>query len=78
MLRSFSVESAAVGGAACFALGLVGLFAATWIWSSRDFGDLDYRETMRLVVPAAALVTIGAQVALAGFVSGMFRVAQRP
>ncbi len=78
VLRSFSVESAAVGGAACFALGLVGLFAATWIWSSRDFGDLDYRETMRLVVPAAALVTIGAQVALAGFVSGMFRVAQRP
>ncbi len=78
VLRTFSVERAVVLGAACSVLGLAGLVAATWIWSSRDFGDLDYRETMRLVVPAAALVTIGAQVALAGFVSGMFRVAQRP
>jgi glycosyltransferase involved in cell wall biosynthesis len=69
VLRSFSVESAAVVGAACFALGLVGLFAATWIWSSRDFGDLDYRETMRLVVPAAAMVAVGMQIVLAGFVS---------
>jgi hypothetical protein len=52
--------------------------AATWIWSSKDFSDLDHRETMRLVVPAAAMVTIGVQIALAGFVSGMFRIAQRP
>jgi hypothetical protein len=33
---------------------------------------------MRLVVPAAAMVAVGVQVALAGLVSGMVRVAQRP
>lgn len=78
VLRAFSVESAAVGGSACVVLGLAGLAAATWTWWSRDFGGLDYRDTTRLVVPAAALVTVGVQVVLAGFVSGMFRVAQRP
>jgi Glycosyl transferase family 2 len=78
VLRVFSVERATFAGAACFVLGLAGLAAATWIWSSRDFGDLDYRETMRLVVPAAALVAVGMQIVLAGFVSGMFRIAQRP
>jgi hypothetical protein len=77
-LRVFSVERATIAGAACFVLGLAGLVAATWVWSSRDFGDLDYRQTMRLVVPAAAMVTVGMQIVLAGFVSGMFRIAQRP
>ena len=78
VLRSFSMGRAVVLGAARSVLGLAGLAAATWIWSSKDFGDLDHRETMRLVVPAAAMVTIGVQIALAGFVSGMFRIAQRP
>ena len=78
MLRSFSVGRAVVLGATCSVLGLAGLATATWIWSPKNFGDLDHRETMRLVVPAAAMVTIGVQVALAGFVSGMFRVARRP
>ncbi len=77
-LRAFSVERAATGGIACAAIGFVGLGAATWLWSAQGFGNLDYRQTMRLVVPAVTSVTVGMQVVLAGFVSGMLRVARRP
>jgi glycosyltransferase involved in cell wall biosynthesis len=77
-LRAFSVERAATVGTACAAIGFVGLGAATWLWSAHGFGNLDYRQTMRVVVPAVTLVTVGMQVVLAGFVSGMLRVARRP
>ncbi len=74
ILRVFTVENAAAAGLTSAALGLGGLLAAASAWSDRGFGDLDYRETMRIVVPAVTLIAVGAQVVLAGFVSGLLRV----
>jgi hypothetical protein len=78
VLQVLTVERVVVAGLACAALGVLGLGAATWIWSRRDFGHLDYAETMRLVMPASLLVAAGAQTTLAGFVSGLFRARPRP
>jgi hypothetical protein len=73
MLRAFSVERAVAAGLGCGMAGLAGLLAATFVWWTRGFGDLDYRQTMRLMIPAVTLVGVGAQVVFAGFVSGLLR-----
>jgi hypothetical protein len=36
-------------------------------WRLRGFGELDYAETMRLVVPGVTLVALGFQTMLASF-----------
>lgn len=57
-----------------FAVGLtsflagVGLIAwAAWAWMNRDFGHLDYAETMRVVIPGVTLATVGFQTIFASF-----------
>jgi hypothetical protein len=77
VLGLLTVERLLVGGAVAVAVGLVGLVAATSIWSAHDFGRLEDAPTMRLVIPSAALIGAGVQMALAGFVSGLLRVPRR-
>jgi hypothetical protein len=72
-LRVLTVERLVAGGAAAFLGGLLGIAAATWVWREHAYGDLDYAQTMRLVVPSAALIAAGVQTTLAGFVSGLLR-----
>jgi glycosyltransferase involved in cell wall biosynthesis len=47
--------------------GLTLLAAAVVHWAGRDFGALDYSETMRWVVPGATLTAFGFQTVLASF-----------
>ena len=54
---------AAVG--LCLGVGL--LIAAILQWANRDFGLLDYAETMRLVIPGSTLVALSFQTILSGF-----------
>jgi glycosyltransferase involved in cell wall biosynthesis len=41
--------------------------AAISIWGSRSFGELDYSETMRYVIPAGTLLALGFQTVLTSF-----------
>ena len=49
--RVLTLERALVGAAAAILVGVVLLVLAVNEWRAADFGDLDYADTMRLVVP---------------------------
>ena len=40
---------------------------ALFVWGDSGFADLDYRDTLRLVVPAATMLILGVQTVLASF-----------
>jgi glycosyltransferase involved in cell wall biosynthesis len=70
-LRRFSLEKLLV---IALALGFAGLtiFGVTFCdWYSAGFPDLDYRVTMRRMIPALTLVTISAQAIFNGFMLSM-------
>ncbi len=67
MYRWFNLETGLIAGALSFLLGLGLLGTAIWQWSSRDFGPLDYSQTMRIVIPGATLTMIGFQTVLSSF-----------
>jgi glycosyltransferase involved in cell wall biosynthesis len=47
--------------------GIVLLLCAVYHWYAIDFGDLDYSQTMRWVIPGATLTALGFQTVLSGF-----------
>jgi hypothetical protein len=54
-------------GALCIMAGLAGSGYAVRLWETRAFGPLDATRTLRLVIPSAALLVIGCQLALSSF-----------
>jgi glycosyltransferase involved in cell wall biosynthesis len=67
MFRYVKLETGLLLGALTVLAGLVGLVAAVVSWSAVDFGSLDPRLTMREVIPAAVLLTLGVQTVFASF-----------
>lgn len=67
LLKAVTLEWSLVASALLFLAGLVLSVLAMRFWSARDFGVLDPRETMRVVIPAVTLMGVGGQVALAAF-----------
>ena len=57
--------------------GLVLLAIAVNAWRLRDFGRLDYAQTMRWVVPGVTLTAIGFQTVLASFFVGILGLRRR-
>ena len=55
-----------IGGVALLA-GLVLLVASINLWRVNDFGNLDYAQTMRWVIPGVTLTTLGFQTVLNSF-----------
>ena len=49
------------------AWGLAMSIVALFVWGDSGFADLDYRETLRLVVPASTMLILGVQTVLASF-----------
>jgi glycosyltransferase involved in cell wall biosynthesis len=56
----------AVGGL-MFAAGTIGVIIAVLSWGAVGFGQLDPRLTMREIIPAAVLLTLGVQTIFASF-----------
>ena len=67
MFRYVKLETGLLLGTLTVLAGLVGLVAAVVSWSAVDFGSLDPRLTMREVIPAAVLLTLGVQTVFASF-----------
>jgi hypothetical protein len=65
------LETAVVTGFTLVGLGLVGTAVAVEHWEHRGFGDLDPRGTVRLVLPSAFLVALGAVWVFTGFVGSL-------
>ena len=67
VLRVFSLERTILLGLVLFALGFGGLLVAVIKWSAVGFGDLDYSETMRWVIPGTTLAALAFQTVLSSF-----------
>jgi glycosyltransferase involved in cell wall biosynthesis len=62
-----SLEGGLVAGSLCVLVGFIGSIYAVGDWGARSFGALDPTQTLRIVIPAVTLLTIGFQTILASF-----------
>jgi hypothetical protein len=70
MDKLFHYVTLEVGLAVGVVLMFAGLGASVYAvsgWGAQHFGMLDYSRTMRIVIPAALLLTMGAQTIFASF-----------
>jgi hypothetical protein len=67
MFRYINLETGLVLGALMTFVGVAGTLVAVASWGSAGFGALDPRTTMREVIPAAVLLTLGVQTIFASF-----------
>jgi glycosyltransferase involved in cell wall biosynthesis len=67
MFRYINLETGLVLGALMTFLGVAGTLVAVASWGSAGFGALDPRTTMREIIPAAVLLTLGVQTIFASF-----------
>ena len=67
MFRYVKLETGLAVGGLMFLAGVLGTVAAVWSWGSVGFGALDPRMTMREIIPAAVLLTLGVQTIFASF-----------
>ena len=67
MFRYVNLETGLAVGALMLVLGVAGTILAVLSWGSVGFGALDPGLTMREVIPAALLITLGVQTIFASF-----------
>jgi glycosyltransferase involved in cell wall biosynthesis len=67
MFRYIKLETGLVVGAAMFVVGIAGIAIAVVSWRSAGFGALDPVITMREIIPAAVLLTLGVQTIFVSF-----------
>ena len=67
ILRLFTLERGIVMGALSIVAGAAFLIAAVLKWKHAGFGQLSYPESLRLVIPAITLTTLGVQVVFSSF-----------
>jgi hypothetical protein len=67
LFRYITLEVGLAVGAALTLSGLGGSVYAVGGWGAQHFGMLDYSRTMRIVIPAALALTLGAQTIFASF-----------
>lgn len=62
-----NLERGIILGVGAIVTGVILLLGAVYKWYSIDFGQLDYSQTMRWVIPGATLTALGFQTILSGF-----------
>lgn len=67
LFRYITLELGLVFGGALMVSGLATSVYAVGVWGAKDFGPLDYSVTMRIIIPAALLLTLGVQTVFASF-----------
>jgi hypothetical protein len=59
-----NLEVGLITGALLTLGGVVLAIVALAIWGGRGFSELDYRDTLRIVIPSATLLMLGVQTVL--------------
>ena len=65
--EKLSLEAGALVGLGLIVAGFAMSIVALVVWGDSGFADLDYRETLRLVIPASTMLILGVQTVLASF-----------
>jgi glycosyltransferase involved in cell wall biosynthesis len=72
------LETGLVVGGLMFAAGVLGIVVAVFSWGAVGFGNLDPRLTMREIIPAAVLLTLGVQTVFASFFLSILGMEKEP
>ncbi|MTD46245.1 glycosyltransferase [Conexibacter sp. W3-3-2] len=75
--RILTLERALLVGAVAIVIGIGLLLVAVNEWRLGDFGQLNYADTMRLVVPGVTLTALGLQTVLSGFFISVLGLSRR-
>jgi glycosyltransferase involved in cell wall biosynthesis len=67
LFKVLNLERGLLAGALCMAAGVALLLGAWHQWRAVHFGPLDYRRTMRWVIPGMTLTALGFQTILSSF-----------
>jgi glycosyltransferase involved in cell wall biosynthesis len=74
--EKLSLEAGALVGLGLIVAGLAMSVVAIFVWGDSGFSELDYRETLRLVVPASTMLILGVQTVLASFFISILGIQQ--
>jgi len=77
LFRIVTMETGVFVGAALLLVGLAGTLVAVDFWGQRSFGDLDPRQTLRLIIPATLFLALGFQIILSSFFLSVLGLATR-
>jgi glycosyltransferase involved in cell wall biosynthesis len=77
LFRYITLEVGLAVGALLTTAGLALSVYSVSSWGSKHFGPLDYSHTMRLVIPAALFLTLGAQTVFASFFMSVLGLRRR-
>jgi hypothetical protein len=78
MRRFWSLEKGLVIGGLLALLGLAGLVISLVYWNGRGFGNLDPRDSLRIVVPSATALVMSFQVIFAALFASILLIRRRP
>jgi len=63
----FSLEGGLAAGIGLIVLGLSILIAAVLLWRHLGYGPMSYPQSLRMVIPAVTLLTVGVQICFSSF-----------
>ena len=67
VFRFFNLEKGILLGLAVLLAGILLFLRAVWIWRQHNYGDLDYEQNLRRLIPAATLIVLGVQTVFSSF-----------
>ena len=67
LFQIFTLERGLLAGAILILAGLGFFLRAIWLWREVGFGSLSYPDSLRLVIPAVTMITIGTQTVFSSF-----------
>ncbi len=76
--RAFNLERGLVAGVVGAVVGASLIAIEAYRWYRSGFGDLEYADTMRFVVPGVTLVALGFQTVLGSFLLFMLEMGRTP
>lgn len=77
LAKRMTLEALALVGLGLFLIGLIGLIIQLAAWGSQGYGPLDAADTVRVAVPAALMMILGAQTIMAGLFLGILTIPTR-
>jgi len=75
--RTINLERGVVLGGVSLCMGIVLMGIAVNQWRVANFGDLEYAQTMRIVIPGVMLSALGCQTIFASFFLALLRIPRR-
>jgi hypothetical protein len=72
-----NLERGLIAGFTAFVAGFLLLSMAVYQWWHTNFGQLDYAQTMRLVIPGATLTALGFQTVLSSFLVSLLGIRRK-